>query len=77
MLSAASRGAVLVLASTTTLLVATSVSAQLVQAEPLSPVVAAFPADAPAVETQVVLQLVIDPTGLVESAVEVARLPRI
>jgi len=47
-----------------------------VQAEPRVPVVAQLPPGAPPVETQVTLQLVIDATGAVESAVEVARLPR-
>ena len=55
---------------------ARSAGAQLIEAEPVSPVVAPFPADAPAIETQVALQLVIDPTGSVESAVEISRLPR-
>jgi iron complex outermembrane receptor protein len=48
----------------------------MVQAEPLSPIVAPFPADVPQSETQVVLQLVIDATGAVESAVETGRAPK-
>jgi hypothetical protein len=51
-------------------------AAQLVQAEPLAPIVAPFPADEPPRETQVVLQLVVDETGSVESAVEISRAPR-
>ena len=51
-------------------------SAQLAQAEPRAPIVARLPAGAPAVETQVTLQLVVSETGAVESAVEVSRLPR-
>jgi len=58
------------------LLVASTAAADLVQAEPLSPVVARFPVDAPPVETQVALQIVLDVTGSVESAVEISRLPR-
>src|SRR5580704_1655405 len=58
------------------LLVAPSAAAALVEAEPLAPIVALFPADVPAVETQVVLQLVIDARGGVESAVETSRAPR-
>jgi iron complex outermembrane recepter protein len=47
-----------------------------VQAEPLAPIVAPFPADVPSNETQVVLQLVVDAGGNVESAVETGRAPR-
>jgi iron complex outermembrane receptor protein len=50
--------------------------AQVVQAEPLAPVLAPFPASAPPVETQVALQVVIDETGGVESAAEISRVPR-
>jgi iron complex outermembrane receptor protein len=50
--------------------------ADVVEAEPLAPIVAPFPAGAPPIEAQVALQLVIDATGHVESAVEVARAPR-
>ncbi len=57
-------------------LVAKVASAQLVQAEPSAPIVASFPPDAPPVETQVTLQVVIDATGVVESAVETSRVPR-
>jgi len=49
--------------------------AQLVQAEPSAPIVATFPPGAPAVETQVALQVVVDAAGDVESAVEVSRVP--
>ena len=58
------------------LTVARDAAAQLVQAEPLAPIVAPFPASAPPVETQVALQLVIDAAGGVESALEISRLPR-
>lgn len=50
--------------------------ADVVEAEPLAPIVAPFPAGAPPVEAQVTLQLVIDASGHVESAVEVSRAPR-
>jgi TonB family protein len=50
--------------------------AQVVAAEPLAPVQPAFPAGAPAIEVQVVLQVVVDVDGNVESAVAVARAPR-
>lgn len=58
------------------LLVAPAALAAVVEAEPLSPIVAPFPPGAPAVETQVVLQLVVDARGRVESAVEISRAPR-
>jgi len=58
------------------LLVVTTASAALVEAEPRTPIVARFPPGVPAVETQVVLQLVIDAVGGVESAVEISRAPR-
>jgi iron complex outermembrane receptor protein len=58
------------------LLVSRMAEAEVVQAEPLAPVVAPFPADVPAVETQIVLQLVVDANGNVESAVETARAPK-
>ncbi|HLK36580.1 MAG TPA: TonB-dependent receptor, partial [Polyangiaceae bacterium] len=58
------------------LLVARAAAAQIVEAEPASPVVAPFPAGAAPVETQVTLQVVVDASGAVESAVEVSRLPR-
>ena len=51
-------------------------AADVVQAEPLSAVVAPFPTGAPAQETQVTLQLVVDAGGQVESAVELSRAPR-
>ncbi len=59
-----------------TLLCARTATAQVVQAEPLSPIVAPFPADAAPIETQVVLQLVVDESGNVESAVETGRAPK-
>src|SRR5580700_1399421 len=46
------------------------------QAEPLGPLIALFPAGEPPRETQVTLQVVVDATGGVESAVEISRLPR-
>jgi iron complex outermembrane recepter protein len=58
------------------LLVASPAAAAIVEAAPLGPIVAPFPAGVPAVETQVVLQLVVDASGSVESAVEIARAPR-
>jgi hypothetical protein len=58
------------------LLVATPAAADLIAAEPRAPVVAAFPAGVPPVETQVTLQLVVDASGAVESAVELSRAPR-
>ena len=56
--------------------VARGALAQLVQAEPSAPVVAPFPAGEPPRETQVALQLVVDASGHVESAVELSRAPR-
>jgi len=64
------------LALTAVLLLARTAAAQLVQAEPLAPVVAPFPADVPPTETQVAVQAVVDATGNVESAVEISREPR-
>ena len=49
--------------------------AQTVAAEPAAPIDAPFPDGAPRVETQVVLQLVVDAAGHVESAVAVSRAP--
>jgi TonB family protein len=49
--------------------------AQVVAAEPAAPIEASVPAGAPAVETQVVLQLVVDASGHVESAVVTSRVP--
>jgi len=49
--------------------------AQVVGAEPTAPVEAGFPEGAPAVEVQVVLQLVVDASGQVESAVALSRAP--
>ena len=42
----------------------------------MSPIVAQQPPGAPPIETQVTLQIVIDAAGNVESAVEIARVPR-
>ena len=50
-------------------------AAQLVEGEPLSPVVAPFPVGEPPRETQVTLQVVIDAAGAVESAIDVSRVP--
>jgi iron complex outermembrane recepter protein len=72
----ARRCAVAPLAILALVLVARTAEAQLVQAEPVAPIVAPFPADVPPVETQVTVQAVVDPTGLVESAVETSRAPR-
>jgi hypothetical protein len=58
------------------LLAVRTAAAQLVQAEPASPIVAPFPADAPPIETQVSLQVLVDSAGKVESIVEISRLPR-
>jgi iron complex outermembrane receptor protein len=49
--------------------------AQLTVAEPEAPVVVPFPAGAPAIEVQVILSLVIDEQGAVESAVVSSRVP--
>jgi iron complex outermembrane recepter protein len=49
--------------------------AQVVAAEPVSPVEAAFPEGAPPIEAQVVVQAVVDATGHVQSAVAVGRAP--
>ncbi len=49
--------------------------AQLIAAEPESEVVPAFPAGAPALEVQVVLDLVVDVNGHVESAIVASRAP--
>jgi iron complex outermembrane receptor protein len=57
------------------LVIARAAAAQVVEAVPSAPVVAAFPPGELPRETQVTLQLVVDPTGNVESAVEVSRLP--
>jgi hypothetical protein len=50
--------------------------AQVVQAEPLAPIAAPFPPGEPPRETQVVLQVVVDAEGAVESVVEISRAPR-
>jgi iron complex outermembrane recepter protein len=49
--------------------------AQVVAAEPWSPVAAPFPEGTPPLEVQITLQLVVDAAGRVESAVVVSRLP--
>ncbi len=55
---------------------ATSVArAQVVAAEPEAPIDVRFPEGAPAVEAQVTLQLVVDASGHVESAVVASRVP--
>jgi iron complex outermembrane receptor protein len=69
------RRAVWPLVVTAVFLLARTAAAQLVQAEPLSPIVATFPPSVPPVETQVTLQLVIDAAGNVESAAEISRVP--
>jgi hypothetical protein len=56
-------------------LVATPAAAQIVLAEPVAAIEAPFPDGAPAVETQVVLAVVVDAQGNVESAAESARTP--
>jgi iron complex outermembrane receptor protein len=57
------------------LLIPIAARGQVVQAEPRAPITASFPAGEVARETQVVLQIVIDVDGHVESAVELSRLP--
>jgi TonB family protein len=65
----------------TTLLVAAALTtapgaaADVIAAEPEAPIVPVFPADAAPRETQIVLQLVVDEVGQLESAVVVARAP--
>ena len=49
--------------------------AQLVAAEPVAPIEATAPEDAPPIEVQVVLQVVLDAQGNVLSAVETSRAP--
>ena len=75
-LSRADKRAVALLTVLGALIVPRAAVAQVVQAEPLAPIVAAFPAGEPPVETQVALQVVVDQTGDVESAVEISRAPR-
>ncbi len=58
------------------LVVARSAAAQIVQAEPVAPIVVAYPAGEAPRETQVTLQVVVDAAGAVESAVVVSRAPR-
>ena len=50
--------------------------AQVVEAEPVAPIVAPYPAGELAREVQVTLQVVVDASGEVESAVESSRMPR-
>src|SRR5580693_2707291 len=57
------------------LVVPRAAMAQLTQAEPAVPIVVPFPAGEPARETQVTVQVVVAPTGDVESAVEISRVP--
>jgi TonB family protein len=57
------------------MLFARTAAAQLVEAEPVAPVVPPFPAGAPPIEAQVTLHVVVDAAGAVESAVEVQRMP--
>ncbi len=57
------------------LLAASRAAAQVLAAEPVDPIVAVYPATEPPRETQVTLQVVVDATGAVESAVEISRLP--
>ncbi len=75
-LSSGRRRAVQATSIAAAVVVATQAQAQLVQAEPLTPIAPAYPAGEPPQETQVVLQVVIDPDGAVDSAVEISRLPR-
>ena len=49
--------------------------AQVIAAEPVAPILVPFPEGVPLVETQVVLQLVVDATGKVESAVVTSHAP--
>ena len=50
-------------------------AAQVLAAEPVDPIVAVYPATEPPRETQVTLQVVVDATGAVESAVEIQSPP--
>jgi iron complex outermembrane recepter protein len=56
-------------------LAAPIVRAQVVQAEPIGAIDAPFPEGAPPIEVQVVLQLVVDGSGSVESAIATSRAP--
>jgi iron complex outermembrane recepter protein len=56
-------------------LAARAAHAELTVAEPETPVQVAFPADAPSIEVQLVLSLVIDEQGAVESAIVSSRIP--
>jgi iron complex outermembrane receptor protein len=56
--------------------VARVAAAQLVQAEPVTPVAPHFPAGEAPRETQIALQIVVDASGHVDSAIELSRLPR-
>lgn len=56
-------------------LVSSRAQAQSIAAEPAQPIEAPFPQGAPPIEVQIVLQLIIDEKGNVESAVETSRAP--
>jgi iron complex outermembrane receptor protein len=56
-------------------LVSSTSLAQVVAAEPIAPIEASAPEGAPALEVQVTLQLVVDASGRVESAVVLSRAP--
>jgi hypothetical protein len=64
-----------VLAFAAALTLAASARAQRIAATPAAPIVAAFPADAPPMEVQIALQVLVDSSGRVESAVVVGRAP--
>src|SRR6266542_1064862 len=49
--------------------------AQVVAAEPLAPITAPYPPDGNGREVQIVLQLVVNAEGHVESAIEISRAP--
>jgi iron complex outermembrane recepter protein len=63
------------LAGLVSALASSSARAQVVAAEPAAPIEVSTPPGAPAVETQVVLQLVVDASGHVESAVVASHAP--
>jgi hypothetical protein len=75
-LSSGQRRAIFALAWAATWLAAAPASAQIVPAEPSSPIAPVFPVDAPPLETQVAVLVVVDANGGVESAVEGSRAPR-
>src|SRR5580692_9314176 len=70
------RAAVLVVASLVPLFFSRAAAADVVEAVPLVPIVAPFPAGVAPIEAQVVLQLVVDANGSVESAIETSRAPK-